>query len=124
MTARPANPDVAAALAEALKVQATSLGSSMLVEIPPARRNDRGWPTYIVAARLDGAEFTGDEVGTWAVGEAPDWGPIFALNETARAYSPWGEAAQPGSRADGIMRMLAEYPEAAEAGTAVRSAGR
>src|SRR5690606_28899656 len=97
VTARPADPEITANLAETLKVEATSLATPMIVDVALARRNDRGWPVHIVAARLVGPEFTGGEVATWAIGGPTSYGPIFALNETARTYTPWGEAAQPGS---------------------------
>jgi len=57
-----------------------------------------------------GTEFTGGEVGVWAVKDSPAWGPIQSLNETAMTYSPWGEAARPGSQADEVRALLLSYP--------------
>ena len=47
---------------------------------------------------------------------------VFALNVWAREFSDWGAAAIPGSPADEMMKMLAEYPEAKQAEACVEAA--
>lgn len=115
-----ADPSIVDAISEGLKVDACHLVGAAMVEVAPSRRNDRGWPIWMVAARIEGPEFTGHEVGIWATHDAARIGPIFAINETARDLTSWGEAAMPGSQADRNMRLMDTYPEAAVAERAAR----
>src|SRR5688500_8383810 len=115
MEVRPADPTVIRALAEALQVRGATLADAVLVDVSPSRQNTHGWPVHIVGAHLDVPGFPGAHRATWAVGEGPGWGPIFALNDAARAYSSWGEAAQPGSRAEAMVQRIATCPEAVAA---------
>lgn len=75
------------------------------IEVPPGRRNNRGWPELIVAGWIepDGV------IAAWAASQGG--GPIIALNDHARALSVWGEAAKPGSPMDQIKDRLWGYPE-------------
>jgi hypothetical protein len=108
-----------ASVAEGLKVRGAALADAFEVEIPPERRNDRGWPVAILAARIAGHDFDG-QVGAWAVG-GDGVGPIMALDSVAREWSSWGEAAQPGSKAMEVVERLAGYPETRTARDAVRA---
>lgn len=122
MTATDVPQLITDAISEAMKVDSARLAGAKMVEVAPERRNHRGWPFHIVAARLEGLEFTGTEIGIWATGSGPEAnqiGPIHALNDVAREYSDWGEAAKPGSKADQMMDALAQIPEAREAEQAV-----
>jgi hypothetical protein len=106
-------------MTESIKVAGATLGGLTFVEVAERRRNGEGWPVYICAARLEGPEFTG-EVAAWAMGA--DGGPVEALNDAACEYSPWGEAARPGSSAWKVREHIAGFPETAQAIDAARTA--
>lgn len=112
--------DLVDGIAEGLTVGGGgSLINARSVEVPPGERNDQGWPEMFIAAEITGEGMEGT-VGVWATGATG--GPIFAINTMAREFSEWGAAAQPGSRADQMMRRLAATPAAAAAEGCVESA--
>jgi hypothetical protein len=113
------DPELLARISRGVKVRGTTLVDARAVEVAPERRNTRGWPAFIVGARLSGPEFEDDSVGTWAIGH--DGGTVFALNDDARAFTFWAEPARPGTFVDGLRSVVADYPEAREAEDAVRS---
>jgi hypothetical protein len=113
------SPELVARICSGVKVMGSTLGDARAVEVARERRNGRGWPAWVVGARFVGPEFDRDSIGTWAIGH--DGGTVFPLNEVARAFTFWGESARPGSRADAVMGVVADYPEALEAEGAVRA---
>ena len=119
METKDAPPDLIEAVAAAANVDGSILADCVIVGVKPENRNSQGWPEFIFAARFVGPEFMGDEVGTWATSYPA--GALWALNSTAREYTAWAEAAQPDSRADRNMKMMADYPEARAAEAAVRA---
>ena len=54
----------------------------------------------ILAANIAANDGSGPKaLGSWAIGEAPSYSPIIALNPGAQALTSWGAAATPGSKA-------------------------
>jgi hypothetical protein len=117
-TAVDAPKAVLEAIADAMRVNISVLSNAKAVEVVPKRRDDSGWPTYIVAARLVGYEFSGSEIGTWATGAEPVE-PIVALSTTSRGHTDLGEAVPLTGNADEVAARLSGYPEATEAAHAV-----
>ena len=113
-----AAPELVARINQGVKVRGSHLVDALAVEVAFERRNDRGWPAFIVGARIAGPEFYDDAVGTWAIGH--DAGTVLALNETARSFTFWAEPARPGSFSDAIITVVVDYPEAHEVEAAVR----
>jgi len=109
-------------VARGLLADGGSLDHGVAIEIPPDKRNSKGWPSHFIAARISVAGESTDLVGAWAVAEIGESGPgaIWAINETAVAHSDWGTAMSGGSRAASNREHLRAYPELAEA---VRSVG-
>jgi hypothetical protein len=105
-----ARPEAVKAIAPGLKVSGARLENAVEIDVAEERRNDRGWPTSILAARIAGHDFDDRHVGAWAVG-GDGVGPIFAIDAVAREWSSWGEVAEPGSRAAEMIERLAGYPE-------------
>lgn len=71
--------------------------------------------THVVAAVIGGSGFTGDEIGTWAVGSVTGGGSIIALDSLAREFSSWGSAARLGSGADRLRQQIEDAPATDEA---------
>lgn len=107
-----------------LSVRSSRLRDAVVVEIPQSKRNDRGWPAIFIAGRITGEEFDGRQVGVWAAGtssEGEATGPCMAIDSTAREWSEWGSAANPGSHMMEVIERLAGYEEARFARKSVRS---
>jgi len=117
--AQVARAEAVAAVAGGLKVSGTELIDAVELAVAPERRNDRGWPVAVLAARIVGHDFGEGKIGVWAIG-GESIGPIFALDSVAREWTSWGEAAQPGSRAMETVERLAGYPEVRAAREAVQ----
>jgi hypothetical protein len=117
-TADDAPKAVLEAIADAMKVNISVLSNAKAVEVVPQRRDASGWPTYIIAARLVGFEFSGSEIGTWATGAEPAE-PIVALSTAARDHTRSSEAARLAVDTDEVAARLSGYPEATEAADAV-----
>lgn len=77
-----------------------SLTDAKVVTVPQDQRSTTGWPVAILAANIAAKDGSWPKaLGSWAVNEAPSYGPIIALNPEARALTSWGDAATPGSKA-------------------------
>ena len=77
-----------------------SLTDAKVVTVPKDQRSTTGWPVAILAANIAAKDGSGPRaLGSWAIGEAPSYSPIIALNPGAQALTSWGAAATPGSKA-------------------------
>ncbi len=77
-----------------------SLTDAKVVTVPKDQRSTTGWPVAILAANVAAKDGSGPKaLGSWAIGEAPSYSPIIALNPGAQALTSWGSAATPGSKA-------------------------
>jgi hypothetical protein len=77
-----------------------SLTDAQVVTVPKDQRSTTGWPVAILAANIAAKDGSGPKaLGSWAIGEAPSYSPIIALNPGAQALTSWGSAATPGSKA-------------------------
>ncbi len=77
-----------------------SLTDAKVVTVPPDQRSTTGWPVAILAANVAAKDGSGPKaLGSWAIGEAPSYSPIIALNPGAQALTSWGSAVTPGSKA-------------------------
>jgi hypothetical protein len=113
LSCSPASATATDAVAQGLTVQGGgALENPQTVPIPPDKQNTNGWPVQFLGAGTTGPGMDGSEnVGVWATG-ADGAGPIWALNSYAQAFSEWGAAAQPGSKAAENRDLLASYEEA------------
>src|SRR5215210_4853412 len=97
MNAQPAPPRAVEGIELGLAVGGSRLRDAVAIEIPPDKRNSRGWPTMFVAGRIVGGDLYGDQIGVWVLGEdesAPA-APCHGINAVAREWSTWGVDVKP-----------------------------
>ena len=111
MDTTQAPDDVMASIADGLVGGAERLTGGVWTDVASVRRNDQGWPSHLVAARVGGAG--GGAVGVWAVSvDDAGVGPVFGVNPIARAMTTWGSATDPDSPPATAIERLVNYPEA------------
>lgn len=108
---RDAGAALVKSISEGVTARGAKLTNAQAVAVAESRRNERGFPEVIVAAKV-----TGSGVGSWSI-SADGSGPLMALNEVAQKVSEWGAAAAEGSPADqerDLWAVLAETTKAEE----------
>ena len=85
-----------------------SLTDAKVVTVPKDQRSTTGWPVAILAANVAAKDGSGPKaLGSWAIGEAPSYSPIVALNPGAQALTQLGVRRHPrlpGRRSSGPRR--------------------
>jgi hypothetical protein len=109
MACREASPHLVKAIQVGLVGEDMSLGTAVVVDVAPHRRNPEGWPTLMVGALVVAADMPDGVPAVWAIGD--ETGPIVAVDAAAREYSTWEPAAKAGAK----KSTFAGYPEAEEA---------
>jgi hypothetical protein len=112
-----ANTSVLSSIAEGLTGGASIVpGSGVAVLTKTSEQSSTAWPKAIIAVKLSGGGSSG--VAVWAVNSATDASsisPISAINKTAKEWSNWGAAAQPGSQAAKNAEMIAGFEASKDA---------
>lgn len=106
---RKASPDLVNSISDGLTDTSAKLSNAQAVTVAETRRNERGFPEVVVAAKVPGSG-----VGSWSI-SADGSGPLMALNDVAQEVSEWGAAAAEGSPADQERDLWAVMPETAKA---------
>ena len=87
-----------------------TLRDAWYVEVSADLQNTNGWPSWLLAADLEGSGLEGtDDVVVWATGA--NQGLVLSVDEVTREFSEWGIAAQPGSPARDIADALRDSDE-------------
>lgn len=107
----PANKAILDTIADGLTGGATIANNAGITVLTnTSEQSSTSWPKAIVAAKLTGGGSSG--VAVWAVNSATDASsisPISAISSTAKQWSNWGAAAQPGSQAAKNAETIAGF---------------
>jgi hypothetical protein len=100
--------DVLDAIFSGLKVSRSWLGGAVAVPVARRRRDRRGWPALVVAARIDGPRFK-SEIGLWATDERG--ARLAPIGDVARSWSLWRGDSGMVDGPEASEACLARFPE-------------
>ena len=110
-----APPGMAETIAGGLARRTITLADSQVVRVQAIDQSSRGYPVYIAAARFDSPD--GETVGLLALGNAPDFQPIFPMDGPALRATEFGRAVRPRNVVAAYVTTIAQSTSAAVART-------